>query len=169
MVRFEGRYTDEESYTIFFNGESKGQLIFKNAFSSTAEIRLGSEAPYHFTPKGFWGSTIELRKEDALIAKLKMNWNGQMIIKTYQQDKVCDYALTHLGFFKNSFLLSNRDKQELVHVSLDSKWNMHKANYEFQCADCFQDEYRSDLLLFIVLYCAKYYYTQMSAAIAASA
>ena len=59
-----------------------GTLTYKNWFKFSAELEI-LDSKYQIEPKGFWGTTIELKEGEKILLKFRMNWNGEIVIQTY--------------------------------------------------------------------------------------
>ena len=152
-------------FELFHGNESVGRLTSNSWFSFNALIELANNSNYQVTPKGFFGTTIEVKDEYNVLLKFKMNWNGDIVIYTYFENIEKGYILKRRGFLNESFLLINQDGLELLALKPNLKWN--KMNYEYQIttSDQFEGYSYKELLLMTSVHCANYYMAMMAAVI----
>lgn len=133
-----------------------GKLSYKSWFKFNAVIEIAN-TNYQVEPKGFWGTTIELRDGEKVLLKFKMNWNGEIVVQTYFNDFEKDYVFKHRGIFKESFILTDPEGIELLVMKPHVKWS--KMNYEYQLttSDSFETFSNKEILLMTSLLCANYY------------
>lgn len=124
---------------------------------------MTNNANYQVEPKGFWGTTVEVRQHEKVILKFQMNWHGEIVIQTHFNDDEKGYVFKHRGFFKESFILANQGGAELLVMKPHLKWS--KMNYEFEIttSDDFELFSGKEVLLMTSLHCANYYISMMSA------
>ena len=139
-----------------------GRLSYKSWFKFDASITIANKATYQIEPKGFWGTTIELKDNDKVLLKFSMNWNGEIGIQTYFTDTENGYIVKHRGIFKDSFILIDRDGAELLVMKPHLKWTSMNYSYQIQTADRFESFSTKDLLLLTSLHCANYYMTMLT-------
>ena len=74
-----------------------GELNYKSWFKFNAEIDI-LNSKYQVEPKGFWGTTVEVKDGKKMILKFTMNWDGNILLQTYL-DPEKSYTFKHAGFF----------------------------------------------------------------------
>lgn len=139
-----------------------GKLSYEKWFKFNAVIEIADNQNYQVVPKGFWGTTIEIKDGEKLLLQFKMNWNGEIVVHTYFNDLEKDYIFKHRGVFKESFTLTDQEGIELLVIKPHFKWN--KMNYEYQIttSDTFEAFSNQEILLITSLHCANYYMSMMS-------
>lgn len=137
-----------------------GQLIYKNWFKFNAEINI-LNSKYQIEPKGFWGTTVEVKDGENVILKFTMNWDGNILLQTYFNKIEKDYIFKHSGFFKESFILTDQKNNELLVMKPKFKWNSLKYEYEITTSVIFETFEEKDILLLNSLHCANYFMAMM--------
>ena len=92
-----------------------------------------------------------------------MNWSGEIVVQTYFDGVESGYILKHRGFFKESFVLIDKEGPELLVMTSQLKWS--KMNYEYliTTSDNFETLPGKEILLMTSLHCANYYMSLMMA------
>lgn len=150
------------SFELTQGDESIGKLSYKNWFQFTASIELANHSTYPLIPKGFWGSTIELKDNDTVLLKFSMNWNGNIAIQTYFNDIEKEYIFKHRGVFNESFILIDQEETELLVMKPDVKWIKLNYEYKIQTSDRFESLSNKNILLLTSIHCANYYMSMMA-------
>ncbi len=154
-------YQAKSSNSLSFNVTKEDKLIeklsYKSWFKFNAVIEISSTSRYQVEPKGFWGTTIELKDGEKVLLTFKMNWNGEIIVQTYFNNSEKDYIFKQGGIFNESFVLIDQEGIELLVMKPHLKWK--KMNYEFQIttSDSFESFSNKEILLITSLHCANYY------------
>ncbi len=139
-----------------------GTLTYKSWFRFNAEIET-LHSKYQVEPRGFWGTTIELKEGEKILLKFRMNWNGEIVIQTYFNEIKKGYIFKHRGIFKESFVLSDQNGIELLVMKPDLKWSTMNYEYQITTSDIFDDFPEKEILLLTALHCANYYMSMMTA------
>lgn len=162
MAEYQAKSNNSLSFDLTQGDQLIGKLSYKNWFTFKALIEMVNNINYQVESKGLWGTTIELKDNDKVILKFKMNWNGEIVIQTYSSDIEEGYIFRHKGFFKESFILADQEGIELLIMKPNFKWN--KMNYEYQITTSNDFEFFSnkEVLLMSSLHCANYYISMMS-------
>ncbi|OCA71847.1 hypothetical protein BBH99_13685 [Chryseobacterium contaminans] len=164
MAEYYAKSNDSLSFELTKDDQLIGKLIYQNWFRFNAEIVVSNRA-YLIEPKGFWGTTIELKDHDKVLLKFRMNWNGEIVVQTYFDGLKESFAFKHRGVFKESFVLTDQQGVELFVMKPHLKWTSMNYEYHITTSDSFDGFTRKDLLLFTSLHCANYYMSMMVAAI----
>ncbi|GAB3341613.1 hypothetical protein GCM10027299_55960 [Larkinella ripae] len=162
MADYQAKSTNALSFELTQDDEMIGKLTYKNWFQFTAAIDLANHSTYQMIPKGFWGSTIELKGGDTVLLKFFMNWNGSITLQTYFNDHQQEYSFKHRGVFKESFLLIDQDATELLVMKPHVKWINLNYEYQIQTSDVFASLPRKEILLLTCVHCANYYMSIMA-------
>ncbi|UFH57228.1 hypothetical protein [Spirosoma sp. KNUC1025] len=157
MAVYQAKSSNSLSFELMQGNESIGKLSYKNWFQFTASIELANHSIYQLIPKGFWGSTIELKEADTVLLKFSMNWNGSIALKTYFNAIEKEYLLKHLGVFNESFVLIDQEETELLTLKPHVKWSNLNYEYTIQPSDRFEPLSHKELLLMTSVHCANYY------------
>ena len=160
---YDYRPTKDKSYMISYKSEEVGVLQYKNYFSSKAEFILHDHSRYFVSPKSFWSNTIEVKKEDAVVLDIKMNWKGQLGIVMHHRGRDLNLILKHQGFFKKGFTLLDQDHHEVALIHNNSTWNPQSSTGTIQTLKPFDEVHSGPVLLLAILYGVQHYYKQMSA------
>lgn len=164
MAEYYVKSNDSLSFELAKDDQLVGKLIYKNWFRFNAEIEVSNHA-YFIEPKGFWGTTIELKDNEKVLLKFRMNWNGDIVVQTYFDGVKESFAFKHRGVFKESFVLTDQQGVELFVMKPHLKWTSMNYEYHITTSDRFEGFTHKDLLLFTSLHCANYYMSMMVAAI----
>lgn len=161
MAVYEAKSNSTFSFEVSKENLLIGKLSYKSWFKFNAVIELVNNSSYQIEPKGFWGTTIELKDGEQLLLQFKMNWNGEIVIQTFFDGTEQDYVFKHRGVFKESFLLSDKEGTELLVMKPHFKWN--KMNYEYQIttSETFDAFPYNEILVMNALHCANYYMSMM--------
>jgi len=157
-----------ESYRQFYlieEGRKIGKLEYPNWFSFKATLNTEGKT-YAFEPKGFWGTTIELKDHGKLLLNFKMHWNGQIIINTHFYGIEADYIFRHKGLLKSAYVLLSKENQELVVIEPHYKWKTFSADYTITAAPEFEAIMPKNILLLCMVHCSNYYMNAVSGATA---
>lgn len=166
MREYKVQSTDTKHFTLTSIDKEIGILKYANWFSFKAEIILKDNTTFQIEPKGFWGAIIELKQTDKVLLNFKMNWNGNIIIKTLFTDTKMDFIFKHKGILKSSYVLLDKDQQELAEVQPDFKWSKFTFGYNISTTDIFDNFDFKEIMLLTTIHCANYYLTMMTTALA---
>ena len=167
MAEYQAKSDNSLSFDLTLNEQFIGKLSYKSWFEFNALIEITNDGNYQVIPKGFWGTTIEIKDHETVLLKFAMNWSGEIIIQTYFRDIEKDYALKHKGFFKESFILEDQEGAELLVIKPQLKWNKMRYEYQITTSATFELFSDKELLLMTVLHCANYYISITASAIGA--
>lgn len=160
--------TDIRKFSMTENESELGRLDYTSWFSFKAEITLYDSKVYEVAPKGFWGTTIEVKDGEDVLLSFKMHWNGSIIIKTFFEGNQQDFIFKHKGLFKNAYVLLDKEEQELAVMQPDFKWMKFRYDYAISGSDVFKKAEHNNLLFLTIVHCANYYMSMMSGAMGAA-
>lgn len=157
MTEYQAKSSNTLSFELTREDKLVGKLSYESWFKFNAVIEIANSSTYQVEPKGFWGTTIELKDGEKVLLKFKMNWKGEIVIQTYFNNLEQGYIFKASGLFKTSFILIDQEGTELLVMMPHFKWN--KMNYEYQVttADNFDTFPNKEILLMSSLHCANYY------------
>lgn len=161
MAEYQAKSVNSLTFDLTKDDRLVGQLSYKSWFRFDALMVLTNNETYQVEPKGFWGTTIELKSNERVLLQFSMNWSGDIVIETYTGDTEKGYVLKHKGFFKESFILAGPDGTELLVMKPDMKWTKMSYEYQIATSDDFESFPDKDMLLLISLHCANYYVSMM--------
>ena len=110
----EAKSIDKRTFQLTENEKLLGELIYENIFFSKAEIILVNSEIYQIKPVGIFRTNTIVTKNGVEIAKLKMNWRGQILI-ALQDGK--EFVLKGKGLFHNKYVIENKDKEKLIQLN----------------------------------------------------
>ncbi len=139
-----------------------GKLFYKSWFKFNAAIEMANNRNYQVEPKGFWGTTIEVKDNEKVLLKFKMNWSGEIVLQTFSNDLEKGYTFKHRGIFKESFILADQEGVELLVMKPDFKWKKMGYEYQVTTSDTFELFPDKEVLLMTSLHCANYYTSMIS-------
>ena len=163
MKDYNAKSIDTKHFYLTTSDENPiGILKYDSWFSFKSEIILEDNTVYHVQPKGFWGTTIELKKDDTVLLNFKMNWNGNIVINTKFEEVERDFILKHKGVLKSSYVLQDKDGLELLVIQPDFKWNKFRYDYTLSTTEKLEQFGFKNILLLTTIHCANYYMAMMS-------
>jgi len=162
MTEYKVKSNNSFIFEVTKNEVTIGTLTYKSWFKFDAEVEI-LNSKYQIEPKGFWGTTIELKEGEKILLKFRMNWNGEIVVQTYFNEIKQGYIFKHRGIFKESFVLSDQNGTELLVMKPDLKWNMMNYEYQITTSDIFDTFFDKEILLMTSLHCANYYMSMMMA------
>lgn len=157
MTEYQAKSKETLSFDITKEDQLIGKLTYKSWFKFNAEIEMAHNSKYQIEPKGFWGTTIELKEGDKVLLKFKMNWNGEILVQTFFDGIEKDYIFRHRGIFKESFVLIDQKGTELLVMKPHLKWNWMNYEYTVTTSDTFDALPHREIILINSLHCANYY------------
>jgi len=162
MKEYKVKSEDTKHFSLTINDKEIGSLQYEKWFSLKAEMILGGTRTYQIEPKGFWGTTIELKQHENVLLNFKMNWNGNIIINTKFDGTERDFIFKNKGIFKNVYLLLNKEEEELIVIQPDFKWSKFNYDYNISTTDRFDNLDFNLILLLTAIHCVNYYMTMIS-------
>lgn len=163
MANYTAISTDAKHFVVKEEENTFGNLEYKSWYSLKANMQIsGDYATYQFVPKGFWGTTIELKKGEQVLLHFKMSWNGDIIILSNINDVETGYKLKYTGFLKPSYVLENKEGNKLLEVKPSFKWTKFTCDHVITSTPEFEAIPYSKLLLLTALHCTNYYITMGS-------
>jgi hypothetical protein len=158
-MEYQAKSNNTLSFDVTKDEKTIGKLVYKNWFKFNAEIEI-LNSKYQIEPKGFWGTTVEIKDGKNVILKFTMNWDGNILVQSYFDDEK-NYIFKHAGFFKESFVLTDEKGTELLVMKPKFKWNSLNYEYEITTSMIFEGFEKKDILIFNSLHCANYYMAMM--------
>ncbi|GAB3830631.1 hypothetical protein [Hymenobacter jeollabukensis] len=169
MAEYHATADGNRHFTLTQGAHPLGQLVYPKWFAFEATLTLADQSAFEVKPKGFWGTTIELLQDGRPLMRFKMGWNGNIILHAAIPGQLeQDFVFKQQGFFKNRFVLTDAQHQELLAVQPDFKWKQFAYEYALATTDAFEALAFKPVLLLLIVHCANYYMTMMSAAVAAT-
>lgn len=167
MKEYHAKLNNSLTFDIAHEGRSIGKLLYKGWFKFDALIELSNQLHYQVEPKGFWATTIEVKDNGKVLLDFRMNWSGEIVIQTRFDEIEKGYIFKHRGFFKDSFVLTDADGQELLVMIPHLKWKLMNYEYQITTSDIFDTLPHQEVLLMTAVHGANYYMA-MAAGVAAS-
>ncbi len=160
MAEYYAKSKNTLSFEVTGGEQFVGKLSYESWFTFRAVIEIAN-SQYKVEPKGFWGTTIELKEGEKVLLKFRMNWNGEIIVQTYFDGVKESFVCKHRGVFKDSFVLTDKMGTELLVMKPQFKWNLLNYEYQLNTSDEFEKYSNKDILLLTSLHCANYYMSMM--------
>ncbi|AZA76112.1 hypothetical protein EG347_00490 [Chryseobacterium sp. G0186] len=161
MAEYQAKSSNSLSFDITREEKLIGKLTYTSWFKFNSVIEIADGQICQIEPKGFWGTTIELKDKDRVLLKFRMNWNGEIIVQTYFDGLKESYVFKHRGIFKESFVLTDKMGTELLVMKPSLRWNLMDYEYKITTSDAFEEVSHKDILLLNSLHCANYYMSMM--------
>jgi len=162
MKEYKVKSEDPKHFSLIINDQEIGRLKYEKWFSFKAEMILEGTRTYQIEPKGFWGTTIELKQNEIILLNFKMNWNGNIIINTRFDEIERDFMLKHKGILKDSYVLLNKEEEDLLVIKPDFKWSKFNYDYNISTTDLFDNLNFNLILVLTTIHCVNYYMAMMS-------
>ncbi|BAP30919.1 uncharacterized protein CHSO_1882 [Chryseobacterium sp. StRB126] len=161
MAEYYAKSSNSLSFELVNDNKLTGKITYKSWFNFNAVIELANHQSFQVEPKGFWGTTIELKDNEKVLLKFRMNWNGEIIVQTYFDGVKESFVCKHRGVFKDSFVLTDKEGTELLVMKPQFKWNLLNYEYRITTSDDFETYSNKEILLLTSLHCANYYMSMM--------
>lgn len=155
----EAKPINTKTFLLTENGQPLGELVYKSLLSLKAEIKLPNSEFYKIEHVGIFDTSINVTKNEVEIAKLEMNWRGQIVFNFYDGQ---EFVLKVNGLLGNKFIIENKNEEKLI--QLDPQLNWRKFNYNYDIT--FDNKPQNVLLVLIGVYAANYFMASMSGAMA---
>jgi len=162
MAEYQAKLNNSLSFGLTKGDELIGKLIYKSWFRFNALIEIANSLNYQVEPKGFWGTTIEIKDNDKVLLEFTMNWNGEVVIQTYFNNIEKGYIFKHQGIFKESYILTDQEGIELLTMKPHLKWKLMDYEYQIITSDSFESFPEREILLLTALHCANYYMSMIA-------
>lgn len=118
--------TNKKTFQLSNKEQLLGELIYKSLFSFSAEIVMHKTEIYLIKPVGIFSNCINVFKNDIVIATLKMNWHGQVVIHFKDGQ---EYLLKAMGLLQSKYIVENKNGEPFI--LLDPQFNWSKFNYNY--------------------------------------
>jgi hypothetical protein len=134
-----------------------GRIDYTSWFSQTVDIKLG-DVTYVIKAANFWHTSLHVLKGDDVVAELKFNWAGNMIVKF----EGVSYMFKPT-FWHNRYTLFTEHEMGIITLVPDFKWAKMSFNYDIETDDNYT-EGKNALLILILMYCCNHIHTRSHAA-----
>jgi hypothetical protein len=158
--------TGSKEFQLVADDRVLGHLRYPEWFSLKAVITLADGSSFPIEPRGFWGTTIELKDQQNVLLNFKMHWDGKIILKS-KLDGSRALVFKSKSLLKGSYELQDKHEQELLVVQPDFQWKKLNHNYTISTTELLEDYQAKELLLLTTVHCANYYMMMTAAATAA--
>lgn len=150
-MRYTAAGTHNRHFELFTDdNRSLGRIDYTGWFSTNATITLTNGDVYNVMPTNFWQTTIELSKNDVVIADVKRNWAMNIIVNIHGG---ADYYFKNVGFLNRHYALIGDQDREVVALAPDFQWSTLSFNYEIETDDNYNELANAALLLFLIYCC----------------
>src|SRR6478736_2708889 len=119
MAEYQAKSNNFLSFDLTKDDKLIGKLSHEKWFKFNAVMEIANNKNYQVEPKGFWGTTIEIKDNEKVLVKFSMNWSGEIVVQTYFDDLEKDYVFKHKGVFNESFVLKDQAGNELLTLKPD--------------------------------------------------
>jgi hypothetical protein len=140
------------------------EVTYKNWFSNSSFAMI-NENYVEVKPKGFWGKSFIIYKNDLEKGKIDFQWKGSMIITFNDEwDIERNFILKPKGILKKQFELFDDKENTIFTTSLSFDWRRFKQN--FNITDIRENYHENTFieLAFYTSYAIKVYLAKQSAA-----
>ncbi|WP_426492613.1 hypothetical protein [Hymenobacter sp. 102] len=165
MAGYQVQSTDTRTFSLLSDGAVLGQLKYAEWFSFKATLTLPDGTSLRAEPRGFWGTTIEVKEHDAVGLSFKMHWNGSIVLKSRLGQESRVFVLKNRSVLKNDYVLLDKAGQELLHLQPDFKWRTGNYEYAISSSAEFEQLAAKPILLLCATHCTNYYLAMMTSSV----
>lgn len=162
MNHYLAKSVDTTAFTLTEDGIVLGELKYSKWYSFSADIFLPDNSKYQLIPKGFWDSTVELKKNDEVVLSFKMGWKG-IIINTYFDKIEKGYILKLKSLWNSKYVLLDSNEKEFIAVETDFNWSKLRFDYMIETSGEFDNFNNKEVFLLTIIHCINYYLTMIAA------
>ncbi len=156
--------TDSKQFTLADGDKVLGKLVYESWFSFKADITLADQSSFQVEPKGFWGTTIQVKRHNEVVADFRMNWKGQILLHNFLDGADDFYILKQKGFLKSGYVLSTDKEDELMCFLPKFKWTKARFDHQVESSNTFETLAHKDFLLLVGTHCINYFIAVVAAA-----
>lgn len=155
----EAKSINRKTFQLTENGQPLGELIYESLLSLKAEVKLPNSEFYKIEHAGIFDTSINVTKNGVEIAKLEMNWRGQIVFNFHDGQ---EFILKAKGLLGNKFIIESKNEEKLFQLNPQLNWRKFNYNYDIT----FDNKPQNTLLVLIGVYAANYFIASMSGAMA---
>jgi|GEM_PF-291759 len=161
MTTYSVKSTQSKLFTLSQDDTILGSLTYESWFSYQATIALSNGLTYAIQPKGFWGTTVEIKSGEAVLFDFTMKWDGQIVIRKNADDVDAAFIVEYKSVIKNTFILLGHDNKELLLIKPSFTWNKSSYDYQLTASATFEHLPNKALVLLVAIHCVNYYLSTM--------
>ncbi|MCA8831098.1 hypothetical protein [Hymenobacter pini] len=165
MAEYRVQSTDKRTFALLTDGTMLGQLCYAEWFSFKATLTMPDGTSLRAEPRGFWGTTIEVKEHDAVRLSFKMHWNGSIVLKSRLGEEGRVFVLKNRSVLKNDYVLLSKEGQELLHLQPNFKWRTGNYEYAISSAAEFEQLAAKHMLLLCATHCTNYYLAMLTSSV----
>ena len=166
MADYLVKSTDKRTFTLLAGAAVLGELKYTEWFSFKAILALTDGTSFRIEPRGFWGTTIEVKDEaETVLLSFKMHWDGNIVLKSRLGGTNRAVVLKNRGLTKSGYVLLDKHEQELLTIQPDFKWNKANHDYAVVSSELFEAYAAKNALVLTAIHCANYYMATATAVI----
>lgn len=144
------RYTAKGQRNIHFelyddNENILGRIDHDGWFVNKATISI-HDISYELRAVNFWQNKIEVSRGDTVVAELKFNWAGNIIVEIDGNE-----YLLRPNFWHSKYTLYTKEEHGIITLQSDFKWSNMSFVYDIETDDNYT-EGRNVLLILILVY-----------------
>lgn len=140
-------------------------LNYKGWNAATSEIILNNGEKFNIESESLWRSSFELKQNKKVLLHFHMNLGGTLVIKSTVSDHAIDFTMKSKGFWGKSYVLLDKNGNQLAEITPNYSWKTFKNQYAIQTAPVFDAAALHDVLLLIMAYYVRYYIAMVSAVV----
>ncbi len=161
-MEYHAKSNNSLTFDVTKGTEMIGKLTYEAWYKFNATMEMADHSSYQIEAKGFWGTTIELKKDDKVLLNFNMNWKGEIVIQTDLTNTETGFVFKQKGLLNGSFILIDQDGTELLVMKPHFKWKTMHYEYQITTSDDFELLSDNKILLLTALHCANYYVSMMA-------
>lgn len=123
-----------------------GRIDHDGWFLNKANITIHNMV-YEMSAVNFWQNKIEVSTGDIVVAELKFNWAGNIIIELAEGG----HYLLKPNFWHSKYTLYTQEEKGIITLQSDFKWSSMSFIYDIEADDNYA-EGRNVLLLLMLIY-----------------
>ncbi|MBX0288898.1 hypothetical protein K3G63_00525 [Hymenobacter sp. HSC-4F20] len=166
MAEYQVKSMEARTFTLLAEAAPLGELKYMEWYSFKAALTLADGTSLRVEPKGFWGTTIEVKDQEAVLLSFTMHWNGNIVLKSKLGGENRALVLKNQSLMKNTYVLQDKHGQELLTIQPDFKWSTAKHDYAIRSTELFETFEARHLLILVAIHCTNYYMAMSAGAVA---
>jgi len=154
MKRIEITPENPMLYVAALGGKELGRMEYTNWYSASAAIITINDTEYKLGPKGFWHTSTDIFKDDAVVLNVASRWQGGFVI-TNPGEPLRSYTFRPQGWFKPGYEVVDYQNQVLFSIQGNFVWKKLNSGFTITCNDDFGNEEAEVLLMLLSVHLHK--------------
>jgi len=152
---------DNNTFQLTENNQVLSEILYEDLYFLKAEIKVSDTEAYIVKPVGLFQTSISVTSNGTEIAKLVMNWSGNIVISCRDEK---NYVLKLNKFFRGKYIIENENRENIIQLTPKFNWKEFHYHYDIS-SNISNDHYSKDpLFLSLAVYAANYFAATISGA-----